>query len=70
MVMQLLFNSAGATGPSKSDGLDADQVHIFALNTRINSVICQTRSIIFAVLGYDTDFIYVAPLCIQLYNAL
>lgn len=25
MVMQLLFNSAGATGPSKSDGLDADQ---------------------------------------------
>ncbi len=26
MVMQLLFNSAGATGPSKSDAIDPDQV--------------------------------------------
>lgn len=36
MVMQLLFNPAGPTGPSKSDALDADNVRIhFASYTLI-----------------------------------
>lgn len=28
MVMQLLFNPAGQAGPSKSDAIDTDQVHL------------------------------------------